>query len=229
MPAMPIAESSAPMVVGMRQTSRAMSTVTVTEVPAYTAKGWRVTTAKTKMMVSPARRMLRAISLGVFCRLALSTRPMIRSMKVSPGFWVISMTIRSESTRVPPVTELRSLPASRITGADSPVIADSSTEAMPSMMVPSLGMMSPASQTTMSPRRSSGAGTGSSLPPAPPFSRRAMVSLRVRRRVAACALPRPSATASAKLAKSTVNQSQRQTWPTKPLSCWRLKIPVRKA
>src|SRR5262249_35040176 len=31
-------------------------------------------------------------------------------------------------------------------------------------------------------------------------------------RVAACALPRPSATASAKLANSTVNHSQRLTW-----------------
>ena len=34
---------------------------------------------------------------------------------------------------MPPVTALRSPPASRITGADSPVIADSSTEAMPSI------------------------------------------------------------------------------------------------
>jgi len=33
----------------------------------------------------------------------------------------------------------RSPPASRMTGADSPVIADSSTEAMPSMISPSLG------------------------------------------------------------------------------------------
>ena len=48
-----------------------------------------------------------------------------------PGSWVISTTIRSDSTRVPPVTAERSPPDSRITGADSPVIADSSTEAMP--------------------------------------------------------------------------------------------------
>ena len=39
-----------------------------------------------------------------------------------------------------------------------------------------------------------------------------MVSVLVCRRVAACALPRPSATASAKLANSTVNQSQRLIW-----------------
>ena len=51
-------------------------------------------------------------------------------------------TIRSDSTRVPPVTALRSPPASRMTGADSPVIADSSTDAMPSTMSPSPGMTS---------------------------------------------------------------------------------------
>src|ERR1700674_1144340 len=69
---------------------------------------------------------------------------MMRSRKVSPGFWVISITIRSESTLVPPVTALRSPPASRITGADSPVMADSSTDAIPSITSPSPGMMSPA-------------------------------------------------------------------------------------
>ena len=53
---------------------------------------------------------------------------------------------------MPPVTALRSPPASRITGADSPVIADSSTEAMPSITVPSPGISSPASTTTTSPR-----------------------------------------------------------------------------
>ena len=42
-----------------------------------------------------------------------------------------------------------------MTGADSPVIADSSTEAMPSITVPSPGISSPASTTTTSPRRSS--------------------------------------------------------------------------
>ena len=59
--------------------------------------------------------------------------------------------MRSESTLVPPVTAERSPPDSRMTGADSPVMADSSTEAMPSMISPSEGMRSPASQTTRSP------------------------------------------------------------------------------
>ena len=142
----------------------------------------------------------------------------MRSRKVSPGFWVISMTMRSLSTRVPPVTALRSPPASRMTGADSPVIADSSTLAMPSMMVPSLGITSPASHTTMSPLRRSVAGTGVSLPPTPPCRLRAIVSVRVRRSAWACALPRPSAIASAKFAKSTVNHSQSAICPTKLVS-----------
>ncbi len=115
-------------------------------------------------------------------------------------------TIRSESTLVPPVTAERSPPDSRMTGADSPVMADSSTEAMPSMISPSEGMRSLASQTTVSPLFSSAAGTSSSVPSA--LSRRASVSERILRRVSACALPRPSAIASAKLAKITVRKSQ---------------------
>ena len=66
--------------------------------------------------------------------------------------------MRSESTRVPPVTALRSPPDSRITGADSPVTADSSTDAMPSITVPSPGISSPASTTTTSPRCELGGG-----------------------------------------------------------------------
>lgn len=152
-----------------------------------------------------ASRMFRAISLGVFCREAPSTRLIMRSMKVSPGLVVILMTTRSDSTFVPPVTALRSPPDSRMTGADSPVIADSSTEATPSTTSPSPGMVSPASQTTRSPMRRSVPATLSS---SPPMTRRATVPVLAWRRVSAWALPRPSATASARLAKTVVSQSQ---------------------
>ena len=84
--------------------------------------------------------MLRAISFGVFWLLAPSTRAIMRSRKLSPGFELIRTTISSDRTRVPPVTEDRSPPDSRITGADSPVMADSSTDAMPSITSPSPGM-----------------------------------------------------------------------------------------
>ncbi|GAX59020.1 hypothetical protein SO3561_10597 [Streptomyces olivochromogenes] len=157
--------------------------------------------------MSEASRMFSAISFGVFCRAAPSTRAIIRSMNVSPGFVVILMTIRSERTFVPPVTALRSPPDSRMTGADSPVIADSSTLATPSTTSPSPGMMSPASQTTRSPTRSSVPGTSSSDMPSEE-RRRATVSVFAFLSVSACALPRPSATASARLAKITVSHSQ---------------------
>ena len=90
--------------------------------------------------------------------------------------------------------------------ADSPVIAASLTAAIPSITSPSPGMTSPASTSTTSPRLSFVAATSSMLPPA--VTSLAWVSVRVLRRLSACALPRPSAIASAKLANSTVNHSQ---------------------
>ncbi len=209
-PAMPIAESSAPMVVGIRATTRATRTIRVCGAPAKPAIGCRAETVTRKTMVSEASRMLRAISLGVFCRAAPSTRAIIRSMKDLPGSEAILTTIRSESTLVPPVTALRSPPDSRMTGADSPVMADSSTEATPSTTSPSPGMISPASATHVV------AEPAARWPrPAPPACeagqssrRRAIVSVLVRRSVSAWALPRPSATASARLAKIVVSQSQ---------------------
>jgi hypothetical protein len=115
------------------------------------------------------------------------------------------MIISSESTRVPPVTAERSPPDSRITGADSPVIADSSTDATPSTTSPSPGMNSPADTFTKSLALSSEPGTSSIVPP---FQKRwATVSERALRSVSACALPRLSAMASAKFANSTVNHN----------------------
>ena len=177
------------------------------------ANGCRVTTASRKMIVSAASRMFSAISFGVFCRLAPSTRAIIRSMKLSPGFWVIRTTIRSESTFVPPVTAQRSPPDSRITGADSPVIADSSTLAMPSTTSPSPGMISPGlddddvAELQLGGRRPA-PRAGRRRRRRPADSRRATVSVLAARRVSAWALPRPSATASARLAKTTVSHSQ---------------------
>ncbi len=96
-------------------------------------------------------------------------------------------------------------------------MADSSTEAMPSMTVPSPGIRSPASTTTTSPRSSSAAGFSD------PSRSRAVVCLRIARRASACALPRPSAIASARLPKITVSQSHIATvsanqpgWPVSP-------------
>ena len=130
----------------------------------------------------------------------------MRSRKVCPGSAVTMTTMRSDRTLVPPVTADRSPPDSRMTGADSPVIADSSTDAMPSVISPSEGIRSPASQTTRSPLASAAAATNCSVPSG--SSLRASVSERILRRVSAWALPRPSAIASAKLANIRVRNSQ---------------------
>src|SRR5271169_3001245 len=177
------------------------------------------------MMVRPTRRMLSAISLGVFCRSAPSTSLIMRSMKVEPAAAVMRTRIQSDNTWVPPVTAERSPPDSRITGADSPVIAASLTEAMPWITSPSPGMISPATHTTRSPARSFSAATVSYTSGLSSDAMRlARVSVRVLRKLSACALPRPSATASAKLANSTVNHSHKTIWkvnPTPALCCTR--------
>ena len=160
------------------------------------------------MIVRAASRMSRAISFGVFWRLAPSTRAIMRSRKASPGLAVTRTMIQSESTWVPPVTALRSPPLSRMTGALSPVMALSFTEAMPSTTSPSAGMRSPASTRTRSSLRRAVAGTRVHGAARSARARRlASTSRRARRSEAAWALPRPSAMASAKLANRTVNQS----------------------
>ena len=190
------------MVVGISATSSEIRVVSEIDVPANRPNGRSVATTIMKIRVRPARRMFRAISLGVLRRAAPSTNAIIRSRNEWPGSWVISTTMRSERTRVPPVTALRSPPDSRMTGADSPVMADSSTEAIPSVTVPSPGISSPASTTTMSPLTRSDAFL------VVPSCSLATVSWRMLRSVSAWARPRPSANASAMLAKTTVSHSQ---------------------
>ncbi len=151
MPAMPIAERSPPIVVGIRQMNRAPSTRGSRLTPEYLPRPSRLATAIRKIRVRPASRTVRASSFGVLRRSAPSTMAIIRSRKVFPGSAVMRTLIQSDTTVVPPVTAERSPPLSRMTGADSPVIAASLTEATPSMISPSDGTMSPASTSTTSP------------------------------------------------------------------------------
>ena len=167
-------------------------------------------------MVRPASRTFNASSLGVFWREAPSTKAIMRSRKLEPSSAVMRTLMRSDRTLVPPVTAERSPPASRTTGADSPVMADSSMVATPSTISPSPGTMSPASTRTIWPTFSAWARTGSKMSLTPTRTL-AMVSLRIRRSVSAWALPRPSATASAKVANSTVTHSQATIWISKPM------------
>ena len=112
-----------------------------------------------KTSVNAASTIASASSFGVRCRFAPSTSAIILSRNDSPGAAVTRTRMASDSTRVPPVTPLRSPPPSRTTGALSPVMADSSTAATPSTTSPSAGITCPASTTTSSPAFSSVDGT----------------------------------------------------------------------
>ena len=137
---------------------------------------------------------------------------------------------------MPPVTALRSPPLSRMTGALSPVIALSFTEATPSTTVAvggdevarldqhELSLAQRGGGHHLVPRAAVGSRAG-----AWPAGRAARF-----RSDAAWALPRPSAIASAKLAKSTVNQSQTDTQKMnhagaspRPTSAWIHRSVVR--
>ena len=123
----------------------------------------------------------------------------------SPAAEVMRTLIQSETTVVPPVTAERSPPLSRITGAISPVMAASLTEATPSMISPSEGIdVAGLDQHDLRRPPARGPGSGRSCRRAGSTISLALVVTRVARRLSAAALPRPSATLSAKLANSTV-------------------------
>ena len=196
------------MVVGMRQTNRATSESGESSAPVNNPIGASAVTAMRKRIVRVDRRMLSAISFGVLRRSAPSTKAIIVSTKVDPGSEVICTRMESDKTTVPPVTAQRSPPASRTTGADSPVMADSSTVAAPSMTSPSPGIVSPASTRTIAPLVSSEAAI-TSMPPS--VTRFAVASSRTARKLSAWALPRPSAYASANAANAMVNHNHTVT------------------
>ena len=106
-----------------------------------------------------------------------------------------------------------------MTGADSPVIADSSTrgDALDDVAVAGDDLAGlddhEVAVLQLAARRPAPRGRA---PGVQPMSRRAMVSVLALRRVSACALPRPSATASARLAKTTVSHSQTVISPGEP-------------
>ena len=76
-------------------------------------KGWAHHHRQQKDDCQPSQQNVERNLVGIFCRSAPSTKAIIRSRKVSPGFEVILTLILSERTRVPPVTAERSPPASR--------------------------------------------------------------------------------------------------------------------
>lgn len=148
------------MVVGAKQTSSATIFVRLTGSPCPARstenfeKGKRQALTTKKIMVKVMSSICSAISLGVFLRLAPSTMAIILSKKLLPASAVTRMMSQSLVIVVPPVTALLSPPDSRMTGADSPVMALSSTLATPTITSPSMGICSPALTSTISPARS---------------------------------------------------------------------------
>jgi hypothetical protein len=84
----------------------------------------------------------------------------MRSRKLVPVPDVICITDWPEATSVPAETQLRTPCASQITGADSPVIADSSIAARPWMTSPSPGTICLTSTATRLPGFTPSVGRG---------------------------------------------------------------------
>ena len=166
-----------------------------------------MTTASRKISVRPAIRMFSAISFGVFCRSAPSTSAIMRSRNVSPGFDVILILIvigqhlraagHGAAIAAGFADHRRALAGDHrfVHGGDALdhlAIAGNQVAGFADHDVARRAASTP--EHFRSCRRQVAA--------------LAMESVLVLRRVSACALPRASAIASAKLANSTVNQSQ---------------------
>ena len=156
------------------------------------------------IIVKAANKIVSAISLGVFCLCCTFNQCDHFIKKVSPGSVVTFTFILSDNTFVPPVTEDLSPPASRMTGADSPVIADSSIVAIPSMISPSIGYHITCFTNKHIAFRNCDEGTifisSTYISPTGKIFF-AGVSCLAFLRLSACALPRASANASGKICK----------------------------
>ncbi len=160
MPAMPMALKLT-MVVGMRQTSRAISTGTENSVAEMMPNGFRVMQTKRKINVNAESRMVSAISFGVFWRWA----PDERDHAVEETFAGIGGDpnldlIRQHAGAAGHGTAVAAAFPDHGRG-DSPVMADSSTVAAPSMTSPSAEIDLPARAITTSSLRRSLALTSS--------------------------------------------------------------------
>ena len=162
--------------------------------------------------------MLSAISFGVFWRSAPSTSAIIRSRNVSPGFGgdahpdpvrqhpraaghgrAVAAGLADDRRRL---ARDRGLVDRRDAFDDLAVAGDELAGRHEHDVAPAAARRRHRLRLAVRPAR-----------------RLAMVSVRARRSVAACALPRPSAIASAKFANSTVNQSQAVICSSKPRPC----------
>ena len=171
-----------------------------------------VATTMTKISVNMASRTVSAISFGVFCRLAPSTRWIMRSRKLSPGSAVTRTSNRSETSIVPAVTDGEHVGSRLLQDRRGlPVMADlvHIGHTLDHLAVRRDESLVHADEVVLAQARS--AGTCSFRPEL--RTRLAVSSFLVRRSEAALALPRHSASASAKFANQTVNSRMTVTTP----------------
>ena len=208
------------MVVGIRQTSRAVSTsdrrLDRRSSP-RTGTAWRTTTTKTA--VSESSRTLSATSLGVFCRSDPSTRAIIRSTNEWPGLGgdpdddPVGEHHGAAGDRAPVAAGLadhRGGLAGHRGLVDGGHALDDVTVAgdpLPGLHDDHVAGPQACCGDLLDGQRRPGCRCSASWSQRR-ATRRAVVSCWSSRRLAACALPRPSATASARVPKSTVSQSQ---------------------
>ena len=156
--------------------------------------------------------MFSAISLGVFCRLAPSTSAIIRSMKLSPGFCVILTTMRSRQHRG--AAGDRGAVAAGLAdhrrrfAGDRRLIHRGNAFHDVAVAGDDLAGLDHDDVALLQQRRgdlflAAGSARVPSRRAGGPWCRSWSCAA-----ISACALPRPSATASARLAKSTVSHSQ---------------------
>ena len=213
MPAMPMHESRAPMVVGISATSRPISTVL--ETPLLRVERERLQRRPRRPGRSgsgPAIRMLRAISFGVLRRSAPSTSAIMRSRKLAR---LLGDAHHEPVGQQPRAAGDRAAVAARLADDRSRLAGDRRlvhrADALDHVAVARDQVAG------LARRRGRRAGARARAPaPASPSSPPAVGhawSLRVARSASAWALPRPSAIASARFAKSTVSHSQMAMTP----------------
>ena len=155
-PAIPIGLRRPPIVEGMKLMKSAVRKVKLRGAPTPERDTVKSDTGRSEAVsrryttVSAMRRTESEVSLGVGLRSAPSTMRIMRSTKPPPLAMLGRTTSQSERTVVPLVTLAKSPPDSRMTGADSPVTADSSTDATPATTSPSQGTTSPGRTRTRS-------------------------------------------------------------------------------
>ncbi len=103
-PAIPMADSRPPMVVGIRQTIRAISVEVWSCTPEYSAIGYNVTMTIRKNNGERHQQCVQRDLIGRFCGKRPPTRAIMRSRKLSPGSDVMRTFSQSDTTVVPPVT-----------------------------------------------------------------------------------------------------------------------------